>query len=57
MPSGQAFIIAPALRQAKDIPGEASRARRSREAADRNGLKNKGTLIRPGAEAALLLPF
>ena len=57
MPSGQAFIFAPVLRQAKGILSEASRARRSSEVADRNGLKNKGTPIRPGAETALLLPF
>ena len=33
------------------------RTRRPSEAADSNCLKNKGIPIRPGAEAALLLPF
>ena len=57
MPPGQAFIIAPALRLKKGLPSDVSHARRPSEAADRNGLKNKGIPIRPGAEAALLLPF
>ncbi len=57
MPPGRAFVFAPVLRQVKDMPGEASRARRPGEAANRNGVKNEEASIRLGAGAASLPAF